>query len=381
MRIDEIETRINEIEIELRKEDCDKVDDLKDEFDKLVEERKKLDANVETRKQLLDDIAKGKVMGTEIEEPKKEERKMDNTNYKDSPEFRSAWLKSLQGVELNEVEKRANEMNLTAAVGAVPTLTQNKIIEKIKEIVPLLDKVQLFHVNGNLSIAVEGTVNDATLHTENTLISPAADTVTTVSLSGFEITKLLQISGAVKNMTIGAFENWVVNNLAKALARKIEAYLISGTGDSQPKGIDALTFTDTTNAVQWAANSKPTVAELMELIGYLGGGYQRNAAFLLSRKTFWQHVYSLRDDAKAPIVKEIAGGYTMFGFPVFFSEYVDFGDIFLGDFEYVIANLAEDVRVESDRNLQHNSYDYLGVGVFDCDVALAEAFVKGAIAL
>ena len=71
----------------------------------------------------------------------------------------------------------------------------------------------------------------------------------------------------------------------------------------------------------------------------------------------------------------------MFGFPVLFSEYVDLGDIFLGDFEYVVANLAEDVRVESARNLQYNSYDYLGVAVFDCKPALSEAFVKGAIAL
>ena len=380
MRIDEIETRVNEIETELRKDDCDNINDLNVEFGKLVEEKKQISTDQETRKKTLSDIANGKVVVKEVEEPAKEERKMEITNYKDSPEFRSAWLKGLQGVELNEVEKRANEMNLTAAVGAVPTLTQNKIIEKIKEIVPLLDKVQLFHVNGNLSIAVEGTVADAALHAENTLISPAADTVTTVSLSGFEITKLLQISGAVKSMTIGAFESWVVNNLAKSLARKIEAYLISGSGDSQPKGIDALTYTDTTNGVVWASG-KPTVAELLELIGYLGDGYQRNANFLMSRKTFWQHVYSLRDDAKAPIVKEVAGGYTMFGFPVLFSEYVDLGDAFLGDFEYVVANLAEDVRVESDRNLQHNSYDFLGVGVFDCKPALADAFVKGGIAL
>ena len=382
MKIEEIEKRIGEIEVELGNEECD-IEALSTEFETLKEERTNLVKNQETRKAMLDSIATGKVVVETVEKPieRKQENKMDITNYKDSVEFRSAWLKNLQGIELNEVEKRANEINLTAAAGAIPTLTQNMIIEKIKEIVPLLDRIQLFHVNGNLKVAVEGTFNDAALHTENAVIAASADTVSSVTLSGFEITKLLQISGAVKNMSTSAFEAWVVKNLAKSLARKIESYLISGTGDSQPKGIDALTFVNDTNAVQWAANSKPTVAELMELIGYLGGGYQRNAAFLLSRKTFWQHVYSLRDDSKAPIVKEAAGGYSMFGFPVFFSEYVDLGDIFLGDFEYVVANLAEDVRVESARNLQYNSYDYLGVAVFDCEPALSDAFVKGAIAL
>ena len=37
---------------------------------------------------------------------------------------------------------------------------------------------------------------------------------------------------------------------------------------------------------------------------YSIGGYQRNAAFLLSRKTFWQHVYPLRDDGKAQSLKK-----------------------------------------------------------------------------
>lgn len=382
MKIEEIEKRIGEIEAELGNEECD-IEALSTEFEKLKEERTNLVKNQETRKAMLDSIATGKVVVEEVEKPieRKQENKMDITNYKDSVEFRSAWLKSLQGTPLNEVEKRANEINLTAAAGAIPTLTQNLIIEKIKEIVPLLDRIQLFHVNGNLTVAVEGAFAAAAKHTENGLIAPSADTVSSVTLGGFEITKLLQISGAVKNMSISAFEAWIVKNLAKSLSRKIEEYIISGDGDGDPKGIDALAFVDETNAVQWAANSKPTVAELMELIGYLGGGYQRNAAFLLSRRTFWQHVYPLRDDGKAPIVKEVAGGYSMFGFPVLFSEYVDLGDIFLGDFEYVVANLAEDVRVESARNLQYNSYDYLGVAVFDCKPALSEAFVKGAIAL
>ena len=228
MKIEEIEKRIGEIELELGNEECD-IEALSTEFETLKEERTNLVKNQETRKAMLDSIATNKVVVEEVEKPieRKQENKMDITNYKDSVEFRSAWLKNLQGIELNEVEKRANEINLTAAAGAIPTLTQNMIIEKIKEIVPLLDRIQLFHVNGNLKVAVEGTFNDAALHTENAVIAASADTVSSVTLSGFEITKLLQISGAVKNMSISAFEAWVVKNLAKSLARKIESYLIS----------------------------------------------------------------------------------------------------------------------------------------------------------
>ena len=78
-----------------------------------------------------------------------------------SEEYRSAWLKNLQGKELNEVEKRA----LTGGTSALPEATANKVVEILVDSVPLLNEVTLFRMPGSVNIAVEvtspGAINQA----------------------------------------------------------------------------------------------------------------------------------------------------------------------------------------------------------------------------
>ena len=380
MTFQEIELRMAELQSEIEKDDAD-LDAIETELNDLKEKREQLKIRVEKREALIKEAMQSNdIVESNIEERKEEQSTME-MNKADI--YRIAWLKRAKGDPLTEIEQRTydNEINLGDAAGAIPEFTQNEIIRKIKQLAPLLNEITLLSVPGNVKLAVEGTIADGALHTENAAITAASDTLTSVSLTGYEMVKLIRISHAVKTMSIGAFESWIVDQLSEALARIIEHYLIKGTGDSQPKGIDTLTFTNDSNAVQWAANSKPSAAELIELVSYLKGGYHRNAKWLINHSTFWNHVFALRDDAKFPIVREDGDGWRLLGRPVLFSDYVTDNDIFFGDFRKAYANLGEQVRVESERNLQYNSFDYLGSALFDCDYPLAEAFVKGAAAL
>ena len=137
----------------------------------------------------------------------------------------------------------------------MPTQTANEIISKVKKLAPMLNEVTLLHVKGAVKFVVEGTNNDAAIHTENAAIAPAADTLTTVTLSGYEIVKLVQISDTVMTMSIAAFESWIVDMLAEAIARKVEDFFINGTGTSQPKGIDKANTWDATNSVSVGASA------------------------------------------------------------------------------------------------------------------------------
>ena len=51
---------------------------------------------------------------------------------------------------------------------------------------------------------------------------------------------------------------------------------------------------------------------------------------------------------------------------------------YLGDFKKIIANLAQDITVESNASsgFTANAIDFLGCAIFDSKVALGEAFVK-----
>jgi HK97 family phage major capsid protein len=377
-RLKDIETRMAAIAIELEADGAD-VEKLIAEVKSLKEERKGITDQAEKRSNLIKEIAEG--AGTPIVGVLPvEERKIETMGI-DSKEYRSAFLRKLQGHELTDIEKRS--IAATNVSGAIPTQTSDMIMTKLRQVAPLLGEVTLLNVAGNVTFAVEGTNNAAALHTENAGQSAQADTLVSVSLGGFEITKLVRISQTVRTMSINSFESWLSDLIAENIAVKIEAYIILGTGSSQPKGVDyARTWTDTSTAVQWAAAS-PTYAEITEQVGLLSGGYYRGAKWLMNHKTFWTNIQAIRDDSKAPIVKEMGDKYYILGKEVLFSDYVNDGDVFLGDFKKIVANLAQDIVVKSSEHsgFTYNAIDYLGAAIFDCDIAIPEAFVKGAAAL
>jgi HK97 family phage major capsid protein len=378
MRLQEIEARLNVIKGEIEAEGAD-LTALENEVKELREERKGILEQAEQRKKISEEVAN--LSNAQVIKEFGMEEKSMNFGV-DTVEYRSAFLKKLLGKELSEVEQRS--IASTNVAGAIPTITANTIMNKIKQIAPLLNEVTLLHVAGNLTYAIEGTNNDAALHTENALINAADDTLVYVKLGGYEINKLVRISATVRTMTIDAFEGWLADLIAENIARKIEYYLIYGTGSSQPEGIDyAQSWTDGTNAVDWATDNKPLYAELCELISYLPGGYYTNAKWLMNHKTFWSHVQAIRDDGKAPIVSNDGGTYRIMGKKVLFSDFVADGDIFLGDFRKVVANLSQDISVKSSEHsgFAYNSVDYLGGCIFDSKVAIGDAFVKGASTL
>ncbi len=83
----------------------------------------------------------------------------------------------------------------------------------------------------------KGTNSDAALHTENASITAASDSLTSVSLTGYEIVKLVKASRASSEMALSAFESYIVEVIAESIARKIENYIFTGTGSDQPGGV------------------------------------------------------------------------------------------------------------------------------------------------
>ena len=134
--LNEIESRFAEIENELKREDIttEEVENLTEEVNQLEEERNELISKAELRQVVLSKVLEVKNQKEEKFEERKEEKKMEERkNILETAEYRSAFLKNLQGKKLTSAEERA----LTSAeesVGAVvPTITQNTIIEKVFE--------------------------------------------------------------------------------------------------------------------------------------------------------------------------------------------------------------------------------------------------------
>ena len=379
MRIKEIEARLAAIKKEIEERGdamkAEEIDALEKETKELTEERTGLIADAEKRNGILDNIAKGG--GVSVRSfGKKEEDNTDPDDPFGTPEYRSAWLKNLRRLPLTDAEKRAYANASGTGAEVVPTQTANEIISKVKKLAPMLNEVTLLHVKGAVKFVVEGTNNDAAIHTENAAITPAADTLTTVTLSGYEIVKLVQISDTVMTMSIAAFESWIVDMLAEAIARKVEDFFINGTGTSQPKGIDKANAWGATNSVTVGASASLTAANVQTLIGLLNAGYDRNAKFVMSKRTLFTDFMPLQDTSKNHIVTVQGNSYFVYGYPVLLSDYVKEHEAFLGDFKKVCANLAESINVKNAYDIDTNSYKYSGIAIFDCQPAIGEAFVK-----
>lgn len=378
MRIKEIEARLAAIKKEIEERGdamkAEEIDALEKETKELTEERAGLIAAAEKRNGILDNIAKGAGIVSRTFE-----QKQDNADPDDpfgTPEYRSAWLKNLRRLPLTDAEKRAYANASGTGAEVVPTQTANEIISKVKKLAPMLNEVTLLHVKGAVKFAVEGTNNDAEIHKENAAITAAADTLTTVTLTGYEIIKLVQISDTVMTMSIAAFESWIVDMLAEAIARKVEDFFINGTGSSQPKGIEKANTWRAENSVTVTKAGSLTAANVQTLIGLLNAGYDRNAKFAMSKKTLFTDFMPLQDNSKNHIVTVQGNNYFVYGYPVLLSDYVKEHEAFLGDFKKVCANLAENINVKNAYDIDTNSYKYSGIAIFDCTPAIGEAFVK-----
>lgn len=378
MRIKEIEARLAAIKKEIEERGdamkAEEIDALEKETKELTEERAGLIAAAEKRNGILDNIAKGAGIVSRTFE-----QKQDNADPDDpfgTPEYRSAWLKNLRRLPLTDAEKRAYANASRTGAEVVPTQTANEIISKVKKLAPMLNEVTLLHVKGAVKFAVESTNNDAAIHKENAAITAAADTLTTVTLTGYEIIKLVQISDTVMTMSIAAFESWIVDMLAEAIARKVEDFFINGTGSSQPKGIDKANTWGAENSVTVTKADSLTAANVQTLIGLLNAGYDRNAKFAMSKKTLFTDFMPLQDNSKNHIVTVQGNNYFVYGYPVLLSDYVKEHEAFLGDFKKVCANLAENINVKNAYDIDTNSYKYSGIAIFDCTPAIGEAFVK-----
>ena len=187
-RLTQIEQRLAAIQTALDAPDAD-LDALTAEADGLIAERKSLLDKAEQRRQLLGRIATG-TAGNEVRRFPTAQPPEERSFGYDSPEYRTAWLHTLMRCDLTETEQRAWTTATGSAGPAVPTQTANQILSKVHQYAPLLDKITLLRVPGNVTFAVEGEEPDAAYHNQNDDITPSEDGLTPITLSAYEVTKL-----------------------------------------------------------------------------------------------------------------------------------------------------------------------------------------------
>jgi HK97 family phage major capsid protein len=381
-RLGEIEARKLEIRGLLESDNKDvKLDELEQELRNLENEVK----DIERRKNIADGIGSGIVTPNPIAPPVSTQKRNFESMNKDeilaAPEYRSAFLKSLQGKPLNDEEKRALTTGANSAGAAVPLTTLNKVIEKLQQTSVLFSQVSVSYVPGNLSLVVANAKNAASWKPEGEDGDVKDDTVINVNLTGYELIKLVEISASAQAMTIDAFEAYVATELGKQMAIAIEYAIINGTGNGQPTGILSGITWDATNSTTWAIAEKVDYDDLVDGVALLPTMYHQNACFCMNRKTLFGGVRKIKTTYGEPIFTynaQDAVKNSILGYPVIVNDYMPDDTILFCDHSYYYLNFSQAPQIESDRSVGFKSgkLTYRGLAVADGKPALGEAFVK-----
>lgn len=390
-RMQEIAERKEEIKVLLRSEEvvsAEQIAEIEQEIDVLDAEVAQLEEQRSATAKLNEKLDSKEVRSLDKPQTKEITKTMEFENMtkqevRATSEYRSAYFKALKGEKISETEQRALTTASGSAGAAVPTTTENQIINKLRQTSALFPYISVTNIAGNVSLVVANAKTAANWKTEGADGSVGDDTVATVSLTGYEAIKLAQISAAAQAMTIDALETYIVDEISRQIAIMIENAVLKGDGTGEPTGIDTLTWTDGSNAV--AYTTAIAYADVLELIAALPTMYHQNAKFVMNRKAFWTGIQNIKSTTGEPIFvynaqDGLAG--TIFGYPVIISDFVDDGDIFFGDFSYYRFNFSAPIAIESSRESAFNSgkITYRGLVVADGKPALAEAFVKAYLA-
>ena len=368
---EQLAARLEELKAETGEEKRDALDN--DELEARITEMEAIQKEIESRRAAAAEETRQAEEAARMDGKPVIEEREDKKMERNSVEYRDLWVKNLQGT-LNEEEARA----YAAADdhNAIPTIVSDKMFEKMKKLAPMLSEITLLRVAGNVKFMTEGVRNTAGKHTENSALAAAADTVVSVTLGGFEFMKVIQISRTAALMSVGAFEDWLVEMLAGDIARAIDNYIINDATN----GIAALTWTSDVNQIVATAAK---YGDICDLIALLPAAYDSEAKFLINKKTLYGTVAQIVDSAKNPIfVPDTVNGIggRLMGYPVIVDDYVTTanGAIYLGKWTDVVGNLPEDIHVDRDESagFTSNAIVYRGISVFDSKPAKGDGIVR-----
>lgn len=264
---------------------------------------------------------------------------------------------AFEGFLRGKLNERAN--NLTPASGSgqvlIPVTIAQKIIKKVYDICPILERSTKYNVKGKLEIPYYDESETAITVAYAAEFSPLASNVgafTKVELSGYLAGALALVSRSLINNSQFDIVGFVVDQMAYKIAMFIEDQLLNGyTASGAAAGVVGLSTLSNTKTA--AATGAVTANELIELQAQVKDVYQNNAIWIMSTATrtaireLKDNVgrYLLQDDISAPF------GHTLLGKPVYVSDNMpNMGAskraIYYGDMSGLATKFNEDINIE-----------------------------------
>lgn len=340
--------------------------------------------NVKKIKDMLEmsEFFKGEGQKPMIEEmalDKVEEKMTDDNNDRAANETRS-FENYIRGIVTNE---RTN-MTFGDNGAVVPTTIANRIIKKVYNICPILDRSTKYNVKGTLELPyydTDTTTISVAYKDEFSALTSSSGTFNSITLTGYLAGALTKISRSLINNSQFDIVAFVVDEMAYAIKRFIENELLNGTPGNPPTTPSkVLGLYGLTNYITAAAQTAVTADEVVQLHDKIKDEFQENAIWIMSPATrtalrllkATTGYYLLNDDVSSPF------GTTLLGKPVYVSDNMPNmaagnNAIFYGDFRGLATKFNEELSIEVLREKYADEHAVGVIGWFEFDSKVEDA--------
>lgn len=338
-------------------------------------------AALEQRKRLIEGIGDGSVPSTSVANPMNAEGSgasepiFTRDNVLSTPEYRSAWAKTLMRRALTPVERRALDTAMTTtatdftapsadADGVnngglfIPTGINLALMEEISLISPLFRDAARTAIPGLLKFPYKKSSTGAQSKKETEANTDASTEWADLVLGTSEISETIRVSWRLEAMAVDSFIEFIQNELIEAVRDKAAQEHIYGDGENKMKGvtIGALTHGYTDSALD----------AIGAALGKLGKKQKIGAKIYVSQSIIEEISFS-KDKNGSYIFAPIngAGVNSIATYKVEADPYLNDGDFVIGNVhKYSRMNVVENISLTRDISGKKRANDYTAYGIF-----------------
>lgn len=371
----EMETLLNKVEGEQRA--------FTDEENQLFTQ---LETDIQNITNTIESIKKGRELTKEPDEEEKEEKKEEEEEVKENEERALNEEKAFERYIRGVLAEERDDTNLTKGDnGAViPVSIAKKIIKKVYDISPILEKSTKYNVKGKLEIPYYSETDNAKVNmayaTEFVSLESNVGKFTNIELTGYLAGALAKISKSLVNNSDFNIVQEVINIMAESIAIFVEKELIHGTTNK----VDGLKA-GVKLSVTTASATEITADEIIKTKRKVKQRFQKNAIWIMSPETLTAIALLKDENGRYLLQDDITNdfGYTLLGKPVYESDNMDdIGSektvIYYGDMSGLATKFVEELEIEV---LREKYADQHAVGIvawmeFDAKVEDAQKISK-----
>ena len=372
----EVRSQIEQLEVEEKKNELTKEISGKDDISK-----------EEERKIIKDSITdKEEKRFVKIEKKGDEKMKEDNRSLSDvlkSEEYRSAWAKTLMGLELDKNEKRALGDAITTTSTTfvqsesgtqginngglfIPTNIRLDMLQIIEKNSPFLRDVKKIAVAGNVDFPYMNAADDAEWTAELTDTKNEGQEYKALKLTGNELAKQVEITWKLEKMAVEEFISFITTELANKMGRALATAVLYGTGTDEPTGaLNGLSAVEGENVIDAILKAYKSLDEDFRIgaKSYISSSYNIDLAGYKDANGNYPFLQGLKSTAVISIEED---------------PYLKATDILVGNAENYILNNVEAISINRESKITARRNIYAAYAIYD-GKPRPNAFAKGTV--